>query len=1209
MQHNKFVYQNRNCRTANATPLNIIGHIELSIQTKHITTFVIAHVATNLITPILLGNDWIDTNHVHLFGDEKHLTIPDQHGQLTRILYTNPRCINYPALLLNEITLSPHSQTLVDITSQINNANNLVFEPNGNHHLKFIFIPHTLLNIHDNKAKVLMINAENRQQTLSKNTRIGTISRDATLSIYATTNQVETDFLADSNWKCSSKSPQHSKKTRAVSLTKNNSNQSESDAYCHQCKEHFLSGNDLQKHLRTKCYSDQIRKQIFESTKHIDNPKHRLAIQDILWRNKILFDPTPSVINVPPQSAIKTGDHPPVYSKQYSASNKDQEIKFQETQKLLERGQIEQSTSPWSSPVVLVKKKDKTMRFCIDYRRLNAITIKDAFPLPRIDEIFDQLADAMYYTKFDFKSGYFQVPLSKEDRAKTAFSTRDNHFQFTVLPQGITNGPATFQRVINSILGPTRWRYALAYIDDVIIYSKTFDEHISHLNDICRILKDARFRLNPEKCEIARTQTDYLGHQIANGEIRPSPHNIHGLLNTKLPQTPDEACKFVKAAEYYRKFIPNFSQIAEPLRKFVPTTRTEQKKGQKTSITLTQEEVQAFEELKRFLTTDLVLRLPNNRFPFKVQTDASDEGIGAVLLQVYPEGNRPVAYLSKKFTQAQRKWSPMEQECYAFICSLDKWHNYLSGIHFTWETDHKALTQLNKKAQINKRCERWRLKILEYDFTVKYIPGPMNSMPDYLSRSPVEDAEEDPDENPLTTSKSTQTELELFENTHLIAAMVETRSAKLRKQIVDDSTDTTKLVSDPLIEENRIIPFSIEQLIEVQRTDDYVKNVRDNIKKYKQYTVKNDLLMHRSNPSVPYVPPGELRRSILKIYHDTAANGAHFGRDKTAHKIKTRYYWPSMFKDIDNYVKSCIPCAQYNPRRQKTPGTLRPIKPPEGVWQLVSMDFHGPIIPTSQRGNKYIIALTDVLSKFVITKAVRDNTAQTAVRFIKEEVIAKFGTPRCILTDNGTHFTSTMMNELIKQIGATHLYSTPYHPQTNGQIERYNSTMDAKIGTLSNARKTDWDEQLPFVTFNYNTSMHSSTKQVPFQMMYGRNPVLPFDYQDPNVTLDFDPEHSRKLNQYLSSLNDQAKQNITSNQERYKQRYDTNRSNPSYQINDLVLVKTLNTRHKFDIRYEGPFKIIKEITPKTFIIQHIRKPTLSRQVTTDVLLPIFQRIH
>ena len=811
------------------------------------------------------------------------------------------------------------------------------------------------------------------------------------------------------------------------------------------------------------------------------------------------------------------------------------------------------------------------------------------------------------------------MPLSKEDRPKTAFSTRDNHYQFTVLPQGITNGPATFQRAINNILGPTRWRYALAYIDDVIIYSQTFEEHLSRLDDICRILKDARFRLNPDKCEIARTQTEYLGHQITNGEIRPSPHNINGLLNTKIPQTPDEACKFVKAAEYYRKFIPKFSQIAEPLRKFVPTTRTQQKKGQKTIITLQPDEIKAYEELKKFLTTDLVLRLPNNRFPFKVQTDASDEGIGAVLVQIYPEGDRPIAYLSKKFTPAQRKWSPMEQECYAFICSLDKWHNYLSGIKFTWETDHKALTQLNQKAQINKRCERWRLKILEYEFIVKYIPGPTNSMPDYLSRSPVDDAEEDPDETILTTSKSTQTDPEFNNKCHTIVAAVETRSAKLRNTTLNNSTDATKPVSDhptpgssnqlpdSLIEENRIIPFSIEELMNIQQNDDYVKKITNNLKKYKQYFIKNNLLMRHSNPPVPYVPQSELRRTILKVYHDTAANGAHFGRDKTIHKIKQRYFWHSMYKDIDNYIKSCISCAQYNPRRQKAPGPLRSIKPPEGVWQLVAMDFHGPINPTSQRGNKYILSLTDVLSKFVVTKAVRDNTAQTVVRFLKEDIITKFGTPRCILTDNGTHFTSSLTNELFKCIGTTHLYSTPYHPQTNGQVERYNSTMDAKIAVLSNLRKTDWDDQLPFVTFNYNTSIHSSTKQVPFEMMYGQLPVLPFDYQEDNVTLSYDLEHAKKLKEFLQILNEKAKINIIQNQERYKQRYDINRSDPDYNIGDLVLVKTLNIRHKFDIRYEGPFKIVKQITPKTFIVQHIKKQTLYRQVTTDVLLPIFER--
>ncbi|CAF1532708.1 unnamed protein product, partial [Rotaria sordida] len=815
------------------TPLDIIGQIELEIKINYIKTYIIAYVATNLITPILLGNDWINFNHVHPFGDQKHLTIPDQHGQLTRIPYTESSSINYPALLVNKITLPPHSQTLVDITSQVTNANNLIFEPYDRYISKFIFIPHTLLNVNNHQAKILLINAQNRQQTLPKNTRIGTLSYDTTLSI-CTTIQNSTKPEPPSNFQSSRK--HKIPKIRAISYDKDNSNQTLRDNRCHQCDEYFLSGNDLQKHLRAQCYSDQIRKQIIESTAHIGNPKHREAIQDILWRNKILFDPTPSIINIPPQSAIRTGDHPPIYSKQYSASYKDQEIKFQETQKLLERGQIEESTSPWSSPIVLVKKKDKTMRFCIDYRRLNAITIKDAFSLPRIDEIFDQLSDATYYTKFDFKSGYFQVPLSKEDRPKTAFSTRDNHYQFTVLPQGITNGPATFQRVINHILGPARWKYALAYIDDVIIYSKTFEEHLSHLKEICQILKNARFRLNPDKCEIARTQTEYLGHHIQNGEIRPSPHNIQGLLNTNLPHTADEACKFVKAAEYYRKFIPNFSQIAEPLRKFVPTTRTQQKKGQKTLIKLTDEEIKAFEQLKHFLTTDLVLRLPNNRFPFKVQTDASDEGIGAVLLQTYPDGDRPVAYLSKKFTPAQRKWSPMEQECYAFICALDKWHNYLSGIKFTWETDHKALTQLNQKAQLNKRCERWRLKILEYDFKVKYIPGSTNSMPDYLSRSPVDDAEEDPDEISLLISKSTQTDFSDIKNQSSIVATVQTRAMKLRHQALNDPNDGTKSAQDSLtsssanqtlnnsMKENRIIPFSIEELIQAQQNDNYAKN-------------------------------------------------------------------------------------------------------------------------------------------------------------------------------------------------------------------------------------------------------------------------------------------------------------------------------------------------------------------------------------------------
>lgn len=1221
--HETFIHNTFHCRTANATPLHFIGQIELDIQISNVNTKVIARVAINLITSMLLGNDWIDANHVHLFGDEKRLTIPNQYGHLTSISYVKPITLNYPALLTHEITLPAQSQTLVNIICQMNDATDLIFEPHNNLIKKLIFIPHSLVNITQNETIILVINAQKHQQTLSKHTRIGTLAREETFSVFSTSTLPTYEYSSQQPLQQHLPSEQLTYMPRAAIIEKDNSNTSKPDNQCHRCHEYFLSGNDLQKHLRAKCYSDQIRKQILNLTKHIDNSKYRAAIEDILWRSKILFDPTPSIINIPPQSAIKTGDHPPIYSKQYPAPANDQQIKTQETQKLLERGQIEASTSPWSSPVVLVKKKDKTIRFCIDYRRLNAVTIKDAFPLPRIDEIFDQLIDSKYYTKFDFKSGYFQVPLAKEDRPKTAFSTRDNHYQFTVLPQGITNGPASFQRIINNILGPARWKYALAYIDDVIIYSNTIEEHLIHLSEICHLLREARFRLNPEKCEIARTQTEYLGHKIQSGEIRPSPTNIKGLIDTKIPETADEACKFVKAAEYYRKFIPNFSHIAQSLQKFIPTTRTQRKKNQKIKIILSDEEIEAFNELKRFLTTDLVLRIPNNRLPFKLQTDASDHGIGAVLLQTYPEGDRPVAYISKKFTLAQRRWSPMEQECYAFIHALDKWHNYLGGAKFVWETDHKALTQLNKKAQINKRCERWRLKILEYDFDVKYIPGLQNSMPDYLSRSPVEEAEDDIDDVPSVTSQATQTELEHEFGNPLSIHVIDvhtTERNRLNTTPLKNSNHTTpdtltienrtflnEITPDSLNRENRIVPFTIKDVIQAQQQDEYAKKILKNIQTNQKYYVENNILIRRLDPPVPYIPKGEIRTSILRIYHDTAANGAHFGRNKTLHKIRTRYFWPTMYKDVDNYVKSCVLCTQHNPRRQKPPGKLRPIRPPEGVWQLVAMDFHGPIHPSSKRGNKYIISLTDVLSKFVVAKAVRDNSANTVIRFLKEDIISKFGTPHCILTDNGTHFTSSLTNALIKEIGATHLYSTPYHPETNGQIERFNSTMDAKIGTLSNAQKTNWDDQLAFVIFNYNTSIHSSTKQIPFEMMYGRKPVLPFDHQEENVTLDIDPEHTTKLNQYLATLNEQAKRNIMIQQQQYKHRYDQNRSNPSYNINDLVLIKKINPQSKFDMRYEGPFRIDKEITPKTFIVHHIRKPTLYRQVTIDMLIPIHER--
>ncbi|CAF1169236.1 unnamed protein product [Rotaria sordida] len=795
------------------------------------------------------------------------------------------------------------------------------------------------------------------------------------------------------------------------------------------------------------------------------------------------------------------------------------------------------------------KKKDGTTRFCIDYRHLNQITTKDAFPLPRIDDIYDQLTKATYFTKFDFKEGYFQVPLDKADRPKTAFSTRDGCFQFRVLPQGLTNGPPTFQRIVNQILDPNRWKHVLAYINDIIIYSKNFNEHLKHIEEVCSLLQEANFKLNIEKCEVARTEILFLGHVIKAGTIKPDPNNIRGLVDRREPISAEEAFRLVKATEYYRKFIPKFSTIAAILHKYSPATIQQQNINKKGKFELSAEARTAFHELKKILTIDLTLDLSDDTLPFKLQTDASGDGIGTVLLQITPNGDRPLAYMSKKLTKTQTNWLTIEQECYAIVQAIEKWDKYLRGHEFILETDHEPLVHFANKEQLNKRCERWRLKLAEYRYKVKHIQDKKNNMADYLSRSPVEIAEEDMEERTQYESTSTQTDLSFSSsNNNLILLKITTAITRAQAKLQQHPITTSSVTS----------------------TDDKIDEL---IPQWKQPTLS----------PVPYVPEGRIRADILKIYHDTPANGAHFRRDKTTRKIQECYYWPTMIADIRNHLNSCLLCAQNNYRRQKLSGKLKPIPPPEGIWKLLN-----------------------VLSKFVITKAVRDCSATTAVKFLINDVILKYGTSTCILTDNGTHFTSQLMNKLFESLGITHLYSTEYYPQTNGQIERFNATMGGKISALCNERLTNCDEVLQFVTFNYNASIHATIKQTPFEMMHGRQATLPFDQQYEIISLTQDPEYSQKIRTYLEKLVNEARNNIIKNQQ-YKAQYELHRRDLVLKANDLVLAKTKNVRNNFDIRYKDPFKIIKQLGSKTFIVQHVKKLALTRQVTMDVIVPLVER--
>jgi hypothetical protein len=1233
--HKKIIPKTKNHLSASCSTVNIIGETSLEINIGGLTTQVTADITTDLVTNLILGNDWIQPNGVYILTPERRIMMRSR-GKEVSAPFTEPPHLNYPVTLIDHITLSPFTEHQVEARVPCRNTIDALFEPKVQLQCKALFMANALLTINDQRIRISILNATDRQQTLSRNTEVGVITPVSTAICHITpdndthdripTRKARTELIPQGK-EANKRNEWRYRKDRPTSPD-------EQEQQCHVCREHFATRNNLFKHLRDRCYPQEIREQINKLVLHIEDPKQREQLVRILWRYGTLFDlREPSKIDIVLKNAIDTGTNRPIHTAPYRKSSKEQEILSVETQKLLEKDIIEHSTSPWSSPVVLVKKKDGTTRFCVDYRRLNQITTKDAFPLPRIDDIYDQLTKATYFTKFDFKAGYFQVPLDKTDRPKTAFSTRDGHFQFKVLPQGLTNGPPTFQRIVNQILGPNRWKHVLAYIDDIIIYSKDFLEHMQHIEEVCALLQGSNFKLNIDKCEVAKTGILFLGHVIKRGTIKPDPENIRGLTETREPVSAEEAFRFVKAAEYYRKFIPKFSLIAAPLHKYSPTTPPQQRTNNKVKFELSEEARSAFYRLKHILTTDLILDLPDDSLPFKLQTDASVEGIGAVLLQVTPQGDRPLAYMSKKLTVTQVKWPTIEQECYALIEAIGRWDKYLRGREFTLETDHEPLISLAKKEQLNKRCERWRLKLAEYRFNVKHIQGKRNNMADYLSRSPVEPAEDEEDERIQYESKSTQTETTFpstrnGSNQPQITTVITRAQAKLQSSngmtsnnSIDDGTNEPipegkaaivhQPVAKPLGEDpNRIIPFDLEDLKQQQIKDPDIQRLTKNISERRNYVVEDGIVMRKQKlplPTVPFVPTGRMRTDIMKIYHDTPANGAHFGRDKTMRKIQERYYWPSMNADINNYVRSCLPCAQNNHRRHKPYGKLKPIPPPEGIWKLLCMDFHGPIIPTSRKGNKYIISLTDVLSKFVIAKAVRDCTATTAVEFLTSDVILKYGTPTCILTDNGSHFTAQMMNNLLQQLGVVHLYSTPYHPATNGQIERFNATMDGKIAALCNERRTNWDEMLPFVTFNYNTSTHATTKHTPFEMMHGRRPTLPFDQQRDVISLTQDPNHGQQIKDYLNKLTEEARKNISTNQQQYKTRYDRHRKDISPRINDLVLVKTTNVRNKFDIRHEGPFRIIRQVGTKTFIVQHVKKTTLTKQVTMDVIVPLVER--
>lgn len=835
--------------------------------------------------------------------------------------------------------------------------------------------------------------------------------------------------------------------------------------------------------------------------------------------------------NVDHRIELEQGHSPPCRPP-YRLSQPELEELKRQLEKLLNDGFIRPSVSPYGAPILFVRKKDGSLRMCVDYRLLNKITIKNKYALPRIDDLLDRLHGAKYFTKLDLMSGYHQVRIAEKDIPKTAFRTRYGHFEFLVLPFGLTNAPATFMRLMNDIMRPYLDRFVIVYIDDLLIFSKTKEEHDLHLRLVLDTLRQHQLVAKLSKCSFFKEEIDFLGHVINSNGIQPDPRKIQVLKEWPKPTTVSELRSFLGLASFFRKFVPGFAKIAAPMSDLFKSGASIDSWGALQD--------KAFTQVKEALTTPPCLIIFDHTKPTVVRADASDHAIGATLLQDHGQGFQPVAFESRKLTPAERNYPVHERELLSIIHALIIWRHYLEGIRFTVITDHESLKYLMTQPHLSKRQARWMERLQNFDFEVQYKPGSSNVVADALSKYP---------------ELSTLTSSSAIQNPDLRTSIIRSLQNDPAYQAILEDIKNGSAQPDILISGDGMLYDASQGHLRIKIPDDT-----------------------------------DIQAKILHEYHDVPTS-AHFGVEKTLERVSRDYSWPRMRETVETYVRGCDACQRHKSANQKPPGLLHPLPIPEASWETITMDFIGPL-PKTKTGYDSIVVFVDKLTKMVHYSPahIKDTAVDIAKIFIKD-IFKLHGLPRTIISDRDTRFTGHFWRSVFRTLGTRLAMSTAFHPETDGQTERANRTLLENLRSFVSQHQDDWELHLPILEMAYNNSVNASTGHTPFYLNYGYHPRMPTSLS-PKIPACPTPEAASFLENLQVSL-ERAKRLLEEAQHRQKRAADhRRRPSPDYNIGDQVLLSTtnLNLRHlgatrKLLPKWIGPFKILESINGVSFKLE------------------------
>ncbi|KAL2938982.1 Transposon Ty3-I Gag-Pol polyprotein [Bienertia sinuspersici] len=747
-----------------------------------------------------------------------------------------------------------------------------------------------------------------------------------------------------------------------------------------------------------------------------------------------------------------------------------QELKTQ-LGELLEKGYIRPSVSPWGAPVLFVKKKDGGLRLCIDYRELNKVTIKNKYPLPRIEDLFDQLKGASLFSKIDLRTGYHQLRIKKDDIPKTAFRTRYGHYEFTVMSFGLTNAPAAFMDIMNRTFHEYLDKFIVVFIDDILIYSRSREEHEEHLRRTLDILRRDRWYAKLSKCEFWLKRIAFLGHIVSNEGVSVDPSKIKAVSEWPRPTNVTEIRSFLGLAGYYRRFVKDFSRIAQPITRLM---RKEVKFEWKEDCE------KAFVELKKRLTTAPILTLPSGTEGYEVYSDASKNGLGCVLMQ----HKKVIAYASRQLKPYEVNYPTHDLELAAIVFALKIWRHYLYGSSCKIYTDHKSLKYIFTQRELNMRQRRWLELIKDYDLEIQYHEGKANVVADALSRK----------------TKHTMNSVFVLPNELCKEFM------KLNIEVVTKG----EMINAMSIQVNLF-----EEIKEKQQGDEWLKRIKEMKRKggAEDFEVDDhDVVRYKGRWCIPNDP--ELKRRILEESHNTPYS-VHLGGNKLYKDIKQQFWWQGMKKEVAAYVSKCLTCQKVKAEHRRPSGLIQPLEIPTWKWDSISMDFVMGL-PLTRSGKNAIWVIVDRLTKTARFIAMKDtwNMKQLADAYMKE-VVRLHGVPTDIVSDRDSRFLSHFWGKLQEAMGTILKFSTAFHPATDGQTERTIQTLEDMLRACVMEFQGSWDEHLSNIEFSYNNSYHSSIGMAPYEALYGRKCRSPLCWNDISETLVLGPEY---INQTMDQV-------------------------------------------------------------------------------------------